>query len=156
MPTLNFMKNGTIRQVQLVTSAKYASSLSVPCVCAYLDGTVYYALTSSLSTNAVAAFRYGGKTYYLVTKHESSEISAWELICSATDATTYTLPSDYDGVFIKIECGVGKGRVHSAAARPAFKKRDKRALCDGARRRPAVERRAYLAYHIGRGKNATA
>ena len=101
---LNVRKSGTTYQVQLVTSAKYASPSSVPCFCAYLDGTVYYALTSSLSTNAVAAFRYGGETYYLVTKHEDSEISAWELICSATAATTYTLPSDYDGCPIKIEC----------------------------------------------------
>ena len=111
MPTLNFMKNGTIRQVPLMTSAKNASPTGVPCFCAYLNGTVYYALTSSLSTNAVAAFRYSGKTYYLVTKHESSEISAWTLIYSRTTASadTYELPEEYAGMPIKIECAGASG-----------------------------------------------
>ncbi len=111
MPYLNIRKGGATYQVPLMTSAKYASPTGVPCFCAYLNGTVYYALTSSLSTNAVAAFRYGGKTYYLVTKHEDSEVGGWELIYNNTSmaADTYELPEKYAEMPIKIECGGGAG-----------------------------------------------
>ena len=114
MPTLNFMKNGAIRQVPLASRAALASPSGVPCFCVQYNGTTWYAYTSALSTNAAAAFRYKEKTYYLVTEHTDSEVE-WDTIYSNTSGTAgeYVLPEEYAGCPIKIECGGASGSSSS-------------------------------------------
>lgn len=111
MPYLNIRKNGAIVKVPLVADRASASVSGVPTLAAFLDGTIYYAYSSELSTNAVAAFRYEDKTHYLVTKHEESEITRWVTLyeSSAGVAGTYALPAQYANCPIKIECRGGAG-----------------------------------------------
>lgn len=111
MPTLCIRKNDTTYKLPLMPSAKYASPAGVPCFCVQHNKKTWYAKTSNLETNAVMAFPYKDKTYYIVSKHEDSEIKDWvEIYSNETgEADEFVLPDEYNGCRIKIECGGEKG-----------------------------------------------
>lgn len=118
MAYLNVRNGGTTYSVGCLSSKAGAVPSGVPPLCVYSGGTTYYAKVSSSSTNAVASYRAGSATYYVVTKALKSEVESWVTLYSysASSASSYTLSSTYLGYPLYIQVTGGAG---SSGSRPS-------------------------------------
>ena len=118
MAYLNVRNGGTTYSVGCLSSKAGAVPSGVPPLCVYSGGTTYYAKVSSSSTNAVASYRAGSATYYVVTKALKSEVESWVTLYSysASSASSYTLSSTYLGYPLYIQV---TGAAGSSGSRPS-------------------------------------